>query len=545
MLSIRAEFLTGRYVAADPYGHDTPEWPPHPGRLFMAMAAAYFEGGKNDGERSALEWLERRGPPSISYSPWFSCQRPTPRWLERRGPPSISYDNSSAFPREIVYHFVPVNDEYFTPGQVSLGTIDLKGGGRLRKERSFPTTVTGPDPVIFAWDDADASAYTESLRAICSKVHRLGHSSSIVHLTVDDNDAQDIDPTLIPSEGGEEKIRWVSPGVLSRFEDAYVVESIKNSQGRPYFARKARLNAIVLRPVSYSTPQGSPRSVPSGQFVDMRIFEILKRPYPRLVHARAISRAVKSKMLANADDPEPISGLDADDRPTTKPHISVVPLAAVRHRRADGKVRGVAIVMPRGLGVGAADAVLRTLWGNGGGGMSGSSPGGKDGHRPSLSLDVSGHGTVELAPYEGDEARTLDSSTWAGVSREWSTVTPIVLDRVPRARGDARDADVSRIISKSCTLQGLPAPVSIATSNVPYLPGPPLSVAFPPYTLPRRREPLAPSTLGNKPAESGDGTVTRVHMHAYITFGKHVRGPIILGAGRYNGYGLCIPWGGM
>ena len=514
MLSIRAEFLTGRYVAADPYRHDEPEWPPHPGRLFAAMAAAYFEGGKDGGERGALEWIERCGPPSISY------------------------DRRATFPRETVSHFVPVNDrsECVTPGQTPLGTTELRCG-RLRKERLFPTTITGSAPVTFAWDGVDARAHMGSFRAICSRVHRLGHSSSIVHLTAGE-DAQGAVASLIPSERGGQKIRWVSPGTLARFEAAYDAGDVKNGQERPYFVRKARLNAVTLLPALYSSPQGGSGRVPSGQFAEMHVLEITKRPYPTLAHARAISRAVKARLLANASDAkELVLGIDAGGRPTTGPHISVVPLAFVRHRHADGMVRGVAIVVPRGLDQRSVNAVLRSLHGKNRTGSRSGDGGGHGGSPHSLSLEVHGHGMMVLTTNAGDPTSTLDPSTWARQSKTWSSVTPIVLDRAPRARGDAYDAEVSRTIARSCTLQGLPAPASVYTSNVPYLSGPPLSTAFPRYTLPTRGSSPAQGAGDKKPAKE----VARVHTHARITFDEDVCGPVILGAGRYNGYGLCMP----
>lgn len=498
MLSIRAEFLTGRYVATDPYGHDEPEWPPHPGRLFAAMAAAYFEGGKDGGERGALEWLERLGPPSISY------------------------DDEAVFRRETVYCFVPVNDrdKFFTPGQVSLGTIELRGG-RLRKERSFPTTITGPGPVMFGWDDADAGDHAGPIGAICSRVHRLGHSSSIVHLTVCE-DAQEAAPSLIPSGQGEQKIRWVSPGTLEQFENAYDVGDDRNRQERLYFARKARLNAIVMPPVLYAPPQDGPETVPTGQFTRMHVFEFTEGAPPSLVHARAISRAVKAALLGGASaNAEAVSGLGADGRPTTGPHVSVVPLATVGHRHADGRVRGVAIAMPRGLDEGSANSILSSM-----------QCGVDDGS--GLLLSVPGHGDIRLEPHAEGGAATLDPSAWTRRSRVWTSVTPIVFDRAPRARGDERDEEIFRIVGKSCTLQGLPSPAIVSTSNVPYLPGPPLSSAFPLYTIPPR---------GEKPAGGKAAAVARVHAHARIVFDEAVRGPIMLGAGRYNGYGLFWPRG--
>ena len=41
-LIIGLDFVTGRCVAADVSDRDVAEWPPHFGRVFMAMAAACF-----------------------------------------------------------------------------------------------------------------------------------------------------------------------------------------------------------------------------------------------------------------------------------------------------------------------------------------------------------------------------------------------------------------------------------------------------------------------------------------------------------------------
>jgi CRISPR-associated protein Csb2 len=51
--------------------------------------------------------------------------------------------------------------------------------------------------------------------------------------------------------------------------------------------------------------------------------------------------------------------------------------------------------------------------------------------------------------------------------------------------------------------------------------------------------------FGAPPAEAfprlrNDGN-ERCHCHAILIFTEPVRGPILLGAGRYCGYGLCRP----
>lgn len=52
----------------------------------------------------------------------------------------------------------------------------------------------------------------------------------------------------------------------------------------------------------------------------------------------------------------------------------------------------------------------------------------------------------------------------------------------------------------------------------------------------RRVGPRADVNLG-RPGE-------RRHAHAILVFDRPVRGPILLGAGRYRGYGLCRPLSG-
>ena len=61
------------------------EWPPHPGRVFMALAAAHFQTGGAASERAALEWLEQQNAPGL-----------------------VASDSES---RAVVTHFVPVNDK--------------------------------------------------------------------------------------------------------------------------------------------------------------------------------------------------------------------------------------------------------------------------------------------------------------------------------------------------------------------------------------------------------------------------------------------------
>ena len=114
MWAIGIEFLTGNYVATNIADRESAEWPPHPMRLLMAMAAAHFETGGDANQRRALEWIESLPPPGV-----FA---PDPAH------------------RSVVTTFVPVNDGR---GAESMPKV------RSRQPRTFPMMVVGNEPLYY------------------------------------------------------------------------------------------------------------------------------------------------------------------------------------------------------------------------------------------------------------------------------------------------------------------------------------------------------------------------------------------------------------
>ena len=107
--------------------------------------------------------------------------------------------------------------------------------------------------------------------------------------------------------------------------------------------------------------------------------------------------------------------------------------------------------------------------------------------------------------------------------------TPIALDRNPgnirsNQGGTAQRAaiEAQRSIADACERIGLPRPLSVEVSLSPLLPGVQPVRAFLPWP--------------GRP-----GRVSRTRVHADIIFPEVVRGPVILGAGRFFGLGLCLP----
>ncbi|MGH9122646.1 MAG: type I-G CRISPR-associated protein Csb2, partial [Acidimicrobiales bacterium] len=130
---------------------------------------------------------------------------------------------------------------------------------------------------------------------------------------------------------------------------------------------------------------------------------------------------------------------------------------------------------------------------------------------------------------------TLDPHRWSRPGIDWVTATPVALGRFPAGMGrkgtgrresasaailDAASEDIRR----ACGHVGLPEPLSVQVSLAPLLEGALPVRSYPPFTR---------------------GGVRRALVHAAISFAEPVRGPVVLGSGRYLGLGLFLPVGGQ
>lgn len=123
---------------------------------------------------------------------------------------------------------------------------------------------------------------------------------------------------------------------------------------------------------------------------------------------------------------------------------------------------------------------------------------------------------VEIVGYDAPPQATLLPSTWSNPCLQWGTVTPILLDRFPK-----KGLSVESILSEACERIGLPVPVKICHQPYSTLSGVP---PVPRFRLLRSKD--------ERP---------RWGVHATLRFEVPVRGPIVLGAGRYFGMGLMQP----
>ena len=119
---------------------------------------------------------------------------------------------------------------------------------------------------------------------------------------------------------------------------------------------------------------------------------------------------------------------------------------------------------------------------------------------------------VAVAPWDSlDRLVAAKPERWRRGSARWATAFPAVHER----RGAVGLAEVARW----CRHAGLPEPVAARLARTPFVPG---GVDLAPVEVNRPGRPKMP------------------YSHVELRFAEPVRGPVVIGAGRQRGLGLCV-----
>ncbi len=573
-LTIGWEYLTGYAVATDPSSREHAEWPPHPGRVFMALAAAWFETEPlTTDDEASTDW---------------KAEGDALRWLEALGDPQLQLPRvEPEFERTNVTVYVPVNDK---AGPAAATLQSAPALTRSKQPRTFPRVWVGHELCSMDWPEVDGvEKHSDALDRLCRKVTRIGHSSSLVRMCA----GNQVSTTEIRSEkwiAGEgladHQVRKVSGGMLDmlierfgavgRIRNAELIEQIEalKSQktavkGKGSKERRAEIAAqieVLEREADQLDPRPPVRpslGLWSGYrrdqytvcidnqhtLFDTEVLILTHVDGPRLpvTSALAVTEALrKTIMSASGVQPVPawVSGHEPDGGPLRSDdngHLAIIPLAHVGHEHADGHLLGVGMVFPRSVGRRERGRVVGRLLLDASGRAL----------RVKLTLGRLGEWVVvkrdwaETRQALAQEALTGDDRGGADI---WASITPVVLDRFPKSiRLEDRSAwtrEVVEIISAACVRIGLPAPADIDIDTTSWQLGSPRATC--------KRRPLRGATSGSREvgAALGDGfppfpargtNVPRPQVHVWLRFAEPVVGPILLGAGRYRGYGLCKP----
>lgn len=486
MLTLEIEWLGGvAYLARTP-SSPVADWPPEPDRVFSALVASWAARGQDAQERAALEWLEAQPAPTIA------AVRGTPR---RHGTA-----------------FVPVNDKPTLPER------------RPRQPRQFPSVRLGEGPVHLRlrWPKAPDPSLLDRLAALAHDTSYLGHSASLVRCRFAAHE--------MPADGLVEaparRAPW--PGRLQELQALHRRHLAGDERARPRPAPVVLWAEAERRlPSTCFSPTWTVLAHAGGDRPDLRATAVL-------------GRRLRAALMSAWPDPVPdwLSGHGPDAAPTREPHMAVVPLADVGHRWSQGRLMELGIVLPRAVmarwdpstPAGWQErrrfiAAVETL--------CSARPSPEHDARlknaePFLRLALGPAGVWHLAPEASPSAASLDPARHAGPSRRFATVTPIALDRHPKGDRVAREAEAAAIVAECCRRIGLPDPIGVLIHKHPGPRGVPSARPASGTRVPAGW--VLPGPLAG-----------RILTHATITFKEEVAGPLILGAGRFVGLGLCLP----
>lgn len=481
-LILEIEFLAGVCRAARQPADDAPEWPPQPDRIFSALVSSWATRGERDEDRVALEWLESQAEPPVIHA-------------------------SAHTERTTNDVYVPVNDA--KPSKAPKTYEKIFPDRRPRQPRRFP--VARPDnPVMtLVWKGEPGTERLKALNAIAGDVGYVGHSMSLARLRFSRSDAVTAARIGAPAPAQ----RRIYPGRLSELERAH-----RARPARPDISPGASVGAEIRRGSEFRDERGD----------DWLVLEAVCGIAPDIRAAALVCRLLRQTLMSGyrrigleTAIPEALSGHAPDRTPTANPHIAIAPLAFSGFRHADGRVLGFALIPPGGTKLLEIPHFRRAF--------EEIAPFDRETQRRTVTLSGAPlHERLRLAPVnpaDGAQRRSLSPVPYLQPSCRWASVTPVVLDRHPK-RGD--DRETRELVARACKNAGLPSPDPdrIQTGTHSAIEGAPS--ARPPAGAPPWMRWRAPKPYASRPL-----------VHAVIDFEREVQGPVLLGAGRFTGLGLC------
>jgi CRISPR-associated protein Csb2 len=421
-------------------------------------------------------------------------ERQALEWLQTQPPPEVVA--SAGRPRTAPTVFVPPND----PQTGRVGDRRVLPAFRSRQPRRFPA-YRPDDPIVrVCWPDAVAGAsIISALSALAADTSYLGHSASLVRCCF----------RTEPNPGkGEKPKRRIYPGRLAELEREYMA------------GRRPNLGHSV--PVTIREQCPSAQSVFSERWL---VLEHVGGAMPDLRASALVARALHKAVMAGYERsglagaiPAVVSGHQADGAPLSEPHLGFTPLAFLGSRYADGTVFGFALISPRSNNLAADTAFQHAL--------KAIMPWNDETSRRELTLERDDFNLVFTLLGETPR-RSLDPAPYLRAAHTWATCTPVVLDRhLKKTANEARQVEIEKLLRQACANIGLPEPERVVADKHSAVGGAPS--ANPSGHSPRWTRWSLPRSLAS-----------RQLTHAILQFDSAVPGPIILGAGRFVGLGLC------
>ena len=339
MLAMKVEYLTGVCMATkhDDPSRSTPEWPPHPDRLYSALVAA----------AATLPDADKEGLPerAVQALNWLAAQN----WAGRRvvAPELYASQERRRLAPEVHMPSNPHEDEVWQKPrkgkprapQKAFNLKTLLPVHREKKPLPIPAVIPDEPVVYFVWHEAEPKDHIETLRQICERVTYLGRSRSLVSVSIADNPPPS---THVPDPLGQVELRVPDPERLEQLNESY-----KRRGGKPEPCPPQRYRR---------TGDDWGHEEPARSIFD-RMYVFRPQAGDPALPAEAtqkVTQALRRALIACIEEEQHLRGLeltvpDIVHGHGKHPHCAYVALPFVNpwQRHADGSIKGLAVLVPR------------------------------------------------------------------------------------------------------------------------------------------------------------------------------------------------------
>ncbi len=486
----------------EPRYHGSGGWPPAPFRLFQALVASAGLQGPRGVERVSepLQWLERLPPPTVL----------APRAYQLNG-----YTN-----------YVPNNQADTVKGD------PRRLGGIREAKRIRPWALVDPVPLHYLWPLADtgeeAASRLEALAALATRLYQLGRG---------------VDMACAWAERVEDETGWLrerlSEGVYRLYRP--VVDG-ETAAGRPLLLavprrgslrrlrerhragrRRHRLGPDQKKLLFQQLPPPRSRQVVYDAGGGARLYVLRPPEASRMVawpleevlsllervRQGALQRLERGMGARGSRERTLLEQALRGARPgearllEAARRVRIVPVPSVAHPHADRAIRRLLVEVPAGCPVSAEDV----FWAF-----------------EALRVPAPGGGEALLSRAPADAERMVRHLGGGGEAhRAWRSVTPLALPARPVRRGQpAAERAMRHAVRSALRHAGIVEEVEhIHVQREPF----------------QGKEPRAERFA--RPPRFGPERL----WHVRLRFARPVRGPLLLGDGRFLGLGLMVPQG--
>jgi CRISPR-associated protein Csb2 len=438
------------------------------------------------------------------------------QWLEILTPPLVEA-HAFAGQRSRFQVALPLNNRK--------GSALLEGGLQLAPVRRVSAyDLPGEHPrvlvVRYLWTvPAEAIVPLDDLREMAARISYFGRAEDRAEFTFALAEEQ---PS--PHQGHQ---RWIPArwGTVLAAPERGSLDALKQLHNTKLPPRVRKPNTLTCFKHQPYRPQSSiefpqPVCVSILKIVDeagdeMSFDPLASNKYRAQVRA-AICALLRGNTISWADDAfagELISGHAPDGSSSRNPHLAIVPLPSLnRQGTARGQVHRFALAgYANEERANEAREIYETLF-------------------RSLSHREIQHDGKTTGLYLTSHPSRSDKmwSLYESASMAWATALPAAFASkfdVPKSlagndRYQKRVAEVAKLVKRALRLQGIPPEIAEATEVLV------------------TASPIVPKTHR---AEHYDAEGKTYRSHLRLLFPCEVKGPIIIGDGRYSGFGLCFP----